>query len=69
MKFLEFFQETQGGKLSNNRLGRFLILGGFAADYIMHIIRNVEFNPSLSIVGIIIGIVGLSLVQKKQEEK
>lgn len=68
MKLLEFFQEDNG-RLSNARLGNFIVVGSFGADWIMHIIRDSSFDPSFTIVGIVTAIMGIKVAQKFAENK
>jgi len=67
-KILEFFQDDKG-RMSNARLGNLLILISFTCDYITHIVRAIEFNPSVTIVGIVGTIMGIKVAQKFAENK
>lgn len=68
MKILEFLQDDKG-QFSNARLANFLIVLSFVADWVAHIARSADFNPSFSIVGIVTAIMGIKVAQKFAEKK
>lgn len=66
-KFLEFFEE-ENGQLSNARLANFMVTVGFVSDWITHIARGLEFDPSWTIVSLVTAVMGIKMVQKKFEQ-
>jgi hypothetical protein len=68
MKILEFLQESNG-QLSSSRLFALIVTLCFCADWVVHIINQQMYDPTLTIVGIVIGINGLKVAQKPFEEK
>ena len=67
-KLLELIQEDNGN-LSSTRAQAWLAIICFCGDYIAHIYRGVQFSPEWTIVGIVLGILGLKIIQKPMEEK
>ncbi len=67
-RLLEFLQDNEG-QLSNARLANFLVVLCFVADWVSHIARFSNFNPSFTIVGIVSAIMGIKVVQKFSEKK
>jgi hypothetical protein len=67
MKVLEFFQEDNG-RLSSARLLAFFSVSSFILDWQLHIWKGLEFNPSLTILGFVLGVVGLKVIQKFAEQ-
>ena len=66
-KIIEFLQDSSG-KLSSARLAMFLIVLTFTSDYVAHIIRaDGAFDPSLSIIGLVTAIIGIKVIQQKNE--
>ena len=68
MKILEFLQESNG-TFSNVRLLSLFLTLCFCADYIVHIIRGEPYDPSLTMIGVVMGALGLKVAQKPFEEK
>ena len=68
MKLLQFFEEANGD-LSSARLFAFLISLTFIWDYAAHIVRGVEYDPSVTLVGMVVGVIGAKVAQKFGEEK
>ncbi len=68
MKLMEFLQEANGD-LSSARLFAFLVVLLFCVDWGKHIWMGQVFDPSLTIVGIVLGVLGLKVSQKFGEEK
>jgi len=66
MRVLEFLQDDSG-RLSQVRLVNFLIAGGFISDWVLHVIRNLEFDPAWSTVSLVGTVIGLKVLQKKSE--
>jgi len=66
MKFLEFLQDDNG-RYSFSRLATFSMILWFLADWTVHIVRNVGFDPSLAVVGLIAAGLGFKAWQKKFE--
>ena len=65
-KIIEFLQDSSG-KLSSARLAMFLIILAFTSDYVVHIVRSIEFDPALSIIGIVTAVMGIKVIQRKNE--
>ena len=65
-KAIEFLQDSSG-KLSSARLAMFLIILAFTSDYVVHIVRSIEFDPALSIIGIVTAVMGIKVIQRKNE--
>jgi hypothetical protein len=64
----QLFQESNG-QYSSVRVQAWIVILCFCVDWIGHIIRNESFTPDLSIVGIVLGVLGLKVTQKFAEEK
>lgn len=67
-KLLQFLQEDNG-QFSNARLLAFFAVISFVMDWQKHIWTGIEFNPSWSIIGFVLGVVGLKVAQKFSETK
>jgi len=67
-RLLEFWQDNNG-KLSNTRLGAFLIVLTFIADWWSNILIHSQFDPSWSIVGLVTSVIGLKVLQSKNEKR
>ncbi|TRZ50879.1 hypothetical protein D4R99_05225 [bacterium] len=67
-KFFQFFSEDNGN-LSNARMLAFFAVVSFIIDWQKHIWSGVDFNPSFTIVGFVLGVTGLKVVQKFTEVK
>ena len=67
-KLLQFFQEDNG-QFSNARLLAFLAVVSFIMDWQSHIWSHIDFNPSFTVIGFVLGVVGLKVVQKFTETK
>lgn len=67
-KLLQFLQEDNG-QLSNSRLLAFLAVVSFIIDWQSHIWSHIEFNPSITIIGFVLGVVGLKVTQYFAEVK
>ena len=67
-RFLEFL-EDDSGRLSNVRLIGLLISGGFMADWMAHVIRSLEFDPTWSTVSLVASVIGAKVLQKGRENK
>jgi hypothetical protein len=67
-KFLELFSGANG-QLSSVRAQTWLVILCFCTDWAMHIIRGQEFNPNINVVGLVLGVLGLKVVQRFGEEK
>ena len=68
MKILQFLQE-ENGQFSNSRLLAFLAVVSFIMDWQKHIWSHIEFNPSITIIGFVLGVVGLKVTQYFAEVK
>jgi hypothetical protein len=67
MKFLTFFEDNSGG-FSSARLFAFIITITFCIDYWAHIYRDQPFDPSWTIVGVVLGSIGLKVAQRFGEK-
>ena len=67
-KLLQFLQEDNG-QFSSARLLAFLSVLSFIIDWHKHTWSGIEFRPDFSLVGFILGIVGVKVVQKFAEQK
>lgn len=67
-KLLQFLQE-ENGQFSNSRLLAFLAVVSFIIDWQSHIWSHIEFNPSFTIIGFVLGVVGLKVTQYFAEIK
>jgi len=63
------FLSEDSGRLSSIRIAQLSVVALFCLNWIVDIIRGVIFSPHWSVVGIIAGIVGAKVVQKKFEQK
>jgi len=68
MKILQFLQE-ENGQFSNSRLLAFLAVVSFIMDWQKHIWANLDFAPAWSIIGFVLGVVGLKVTQYFAEVK
>ncbi len=68
MKLLQLLQEDNG-QFSNARLLAFFAVISFIMDWQKHIWTGVDFNPAWSIIGFVLGVVGLKVAQKFTETK
>lgn len=66
MKILQFLKEDNGN-FSNARLLAFFSVVSFIMDWQVHLWRGVEFNPPWSLIGFVLGVVGLKVAQKFTE--
>ena len=64
----QFFQDSNE-QFSSVRAQAWLVILCFCGDWIVHIVRNQPFTPDISIVGIVLGVLGLKVTQKFAEEK
>ncbi|TRU48254.1 MAG: hypothetical protein EWV49_13590 [Microcystis aeruginosa Ma_QC_Ch_20071001_S25] len=64
----QFFQENNG-QFSSVRAQTWLVILCFCADWIVHIVRDQAFVPDISIVGVVLGVLGLKVTQKFAEDK
>lgn len=64
----QFFQENNG-QFSSVRAQTWLVILCFCADWIVYIVRYQAFVPDISIVGIVLGVLGLKVTQKFAEDK
>lgn len=66
----EFWREKKGGKFSNERLCRFLVMGCFVLEWIDHISRDIQYKPTWTTIAFVIIIAGfgemLSLAKGKK---
>ncbi|MEQ9466611.1 MAG: hypothetical protein RLN88_04315 [Ekhidna sp.] len=68
MRLNEFLEESGTGRFSNARLANLIVVSCFGADWIMHIVRALDFNPSFTIVGIVAAVMGIKVAQKRLEK-
>ena len=68
MKLNQFFQEDNG-TYSSARLMAFTSVLCFISDWALHIYRNIDFTPSWSLIGLVLGVCGFKVVQKFAETK
>jgi hypothetical protein len=68
MNITQFLKEDNGN-YSSARLFAFLVVLAFCADYANHIWRFVQFDPSLTIVGVVLGAIGMKVAQKFGEQE
>lgn len=68
INFLEFLQESNG-QLSSARLFALLICLSFIVDYQRVIWTGGQFNPSATVIGVVLGAMGLKVAQKWGEDK
>lgn len=68
MKLTQFFKEDNG-QYSSSRLLAFCSVCSFIIDWQFHLWKATEFNPSLTLVGFVLGVVGMKAIQKFAEEK
>ena len=68
MKLQQFLQEDNGN-YSSARLFALMISLAFVADYANHIYKFVDFDPSWTIVGVVLGALGIKMAQKFAENK
>ncbi len=68
MRLTELFEENNG-RLSSARIGALLLVLGFMGDWITHIVRMMEYDPSWSVVMLVSSVFGIKVVQKKFEAK
>lgn len=66
MKILQFFKEDNGN-FSNARLLAFCSVASFIIDWQKHIWGGIDFNPSWTVIGLVLGVVGVKVVQKFAE--
>ena len=67
-KLLQFFQEDNGN-FSSARLLSFSAVASFIIDWQRCIWAGLKFDPSWTIVGLVLGVCGLKVVQKFAETK
>ena len=67
MRLLEFLQD-KSGQLSSARLFALLVSLAFVADYVAHIIRSANFDPTLTTVSTVLGVLGFKVLQKQFEK-
>ena len=65
---LQQFLQDSNGQYSSVRAQTWLVILCFCGDWIAHIIRREPFVPDLSIVGVVLGVMGLKVGQKYVEE-
>ena len=68
MRILEFLTDDSG-QLSNMRLVGLMVSSGFMADWMAHVIRSLEFDPSWSTVSLVAAVIGAKVFQKGSETK
>jgi uncharacterized lipoprotein len=66
---LKQFLQEDNGRYSSARLLALLSVLSFITDWVKHIVVGVDFNPSWTIVGFVLGVVGIKVVQKFAELK
>jgi len=67
IKILEIFKENN--KYSGLRIAVYILLFGYMSDWFSHIVRLVEFKPSIELVVLIFSALGLKVWQKRIEVK
>jgi hypothetical protein len=67
-RFLEFFEGSKDGKLSSSRLGLLLVVLVFSGDWIVHIVRNIEYSPDPAIAMLIAGLLGIKEWSKVKQK-
>lgn len=68
LKFSEFLQEDNGGQ-SCARLNAFMVTSAAVFDWVWNTIHGEQWNPSITVAGILIAAWGAKVVQKRFEEK
>ena len=62
------FLKDKTGQLSSARLFALLVSFAFVADYIVHIVRGLQFDPTLTTVSTVLGVLGFKVLQKQFEK-
>lgn len=66
-RFVEFLEEDNG-KLSSSRLFSFMIIMSFIFNWVHDIIVIGNFKPDYLIIGLIFGLLGVKILNKKVEQ-
>ena len=64
MKDLFQFLKESNGQYSSARLFTLLMALTFIGDWIVHIVRGIEFDPSITVVVSTLGVLGFKVGQK-----